>query len=224
MFVALVIQHANCMGYIVTVVCPALQYYLSETFLTLRRIQWSIIIKILQLCLRVKVKVTLVQALWLCTGSTDQRGSRGIALLFYDHCTRRGWGVSVTPRRLLLPRKTRYPLHRRLGAPQARSGQVRKISPPPGSDPRTVQPVASRYTDYATRPVRLHVRYPLFLSYFNQTWIFWTEFRKNLQISDFIKIRPVGTDLLHSYGQTDMTKLIDAFRNFAKATKNCRTC
>jgi hypothetical protein len=27
--------------------------------------------------------------------------------------------------------KTRYPLHRRLGGPQDRSGQVRKISPPP---------------------------------------------------------------------------------------------
>ena len=36
--------------------------------------------------------------------------------------------------------------------PRGRSGQVRKISPPPGFDPRTVQPVASRYTDYATRP------------------------------------------------------------------------
>ena len=33
-----------------------------------------------------------------------------------------------------------------------RSGQVRKILPPPGFDPRTVQPVASRYTDYDTRP------------------------------------------------------------------------
>jgi len=30
----------------------------------------------------------------------------------------------------------------------APSGQVRKISPPPGLDHRTVQPVASRYTDY----------------------------------------------------------------------------
>ena len=28
----------------------------------------------------------------------------------------------------------------------------RKISPPPGFDPRTVQPVVSRYTEYATRP------------------------------------------------------------------------
>jgi hypothetical protein len=28
---------------------------------------------------------------------------------------------------------------------------VRKISPPPGFDPRTVQPVVSRYTDGAIR-------------------------------------------------------------------------
>jgi len=48
--------------------------------------------------------------------------------------------------------KTRYPLYRRLGGSQGRSGQVRKISPPPGFDPRNVQPVASRYTDYVTRP------------------------------------------------------------------------
>ena len=49
----------------------------------------------------------------------------------------------------LPPGKTRYPFYRRLGGPQGRSGQVRKISPPPGFDPRTVQPVASRYTDWA---------------------------------------------------------------------------
>jgi hypothetical protein len=49
----------------------------------------------------------------------------------------------------LPPGKTRYPLYRRLGGPQGRSGRVRKISPPPGFDSRTVRPVASRYTDYA---------------------------------------------------------------------------
>ena len=43
-------------------------------------------------------------------------------------------------------------MYRRLGGPQGRSGQVRKISPPPEFDPRTVQPVGSRYTDCATRP------------------------------------------------------------------------
>jgi hypothetical protein len=49
----------------------------------------------------------------------------------------------------LSPGKTRYPLHRRLGGPQGRSGRVRKISPLSGLDPRTVQPVTSRYTDWA---------------------------------------------------------------------------
>ena len=33
---------------------------------------------------KVKVKVTHVQALRLCTGRTAHRGSRGIALLFHD--------------------------------------------------------------------------------------------------------------------------------------------
>jgi hypothetical protein len=47
----------------------------------------------------------------------------------------------------LPPRKTLYHLYRRLGGPQGRSGPVLIISPPPGYDPRTVQPVASRYTD-----------------------------------------------------------------------------
>ena len=39
---------------------------------------------------KVKIKVTLEQALRLCTGRTAHRGSRGIALPFYDHVTRRG--------------------------------------------------------------------------------------------------------------------------------------
>ena len=45
--------------------------------------------------------------------------------------------------------KTRYPLYRRLSGPQDRSGQVRKISPPPRIRSRTVQLVASRYPDWA---------------------------------------------------------------------------
>jgi len=38
------------------------------------------------------IKCALVQALRLCTGRTAHRGSRGIALLFLDHGTRRGRG------------------------------------------------------------------------------------------------------------------------------------
>jgi len=35
-----------------------------------------------------------------------------------------------------------------------------------------------------------------------------------------MKIRPVGAELFHVDRQTDMMKLIDAFRNFAQAPKN----
>jgi len=38
---------------------------------------------------KVKVKVTLVQALRVCTGRTAHSGSRGIALPFHDHVTGR---------------------------------------------------------------------------------------------------------------------------------------
>ena len=100
----------------------------------------------------VKVKVTPVQALRLCTGRTAHRGNRGIALHFHDHGTRRGDASASRPGRSIPPGKTRYPLYRRLGGPQGRSGQVRKISPPPGYDPWTFQPVATCYTDYTTRP------------------------------------------------------------------------
>jgi hypothetical protein len=49
----------------------------------------------------------------------------------------------------LPPGMTQYLLYRRLGRPFGRCGRVLKISPLPGFDPRTVQPVASRYTDCA---------------------------------------------------------------------------
>jgi len=89
----------------------------------------------------VKVKFTLQQA------TKAQRRSRGIALLFL--LPRRWIGVDCQRHApdALPPRKTRYPLYRELIGPQGQSGQVRKISPPPGFDPRTAQPVASRYTD-----------------------------------------------------------------------------
>jgi hypothetical protein len=43
---------------------------------------------------------------------------------------------------------------------------------------------------------------------------------KNAQISNFMDVRPVGAELFHADGQTDMTKLRLAFRNFANAPKN----
>jgi hypothetical protein len=58
----------------------------------------------------------------------------------------------------LPPGDIRYPLYSRLGGTQGRSGRVQKISPLPGFDPRTVQPVASRYTNLAI-PARCCVQY-----------------------------------------------------------------
>jgi len=57
------------------------------------------------------------------------------------------------------------------------------------------------------------------LSDFNGTWIFWTQFSKNTQISNFMKIRSVGAVLFHAAGQTDLTKPIVTFSNFANAPK-----
>jgi hypothetical protein len=59
----------------------------------------------------------------------------------------------------LPPVMNRYPLYRRLGGPQGRSGRVRRISPPPGFDLRTVHLVASRYTDYAIPAHVINVAY-----------------------------------------------------------------
>jgi len=57
-----------------------------------------------------------------------------------------GVGGQRHPPVALPPVNTRYPKGLWVG-PQRRSGQVLKISSPLGFDPRTVQPVASRYTD-----------------------------------------------------------------------------
>ena len=104
--------------------------------------------------LQVQVKRILVQALRLCTGRTAHRGSRGIALLFHYHGTRRGWRVSVMPRPFLAPGKDPVPILQEAGwAPGPVWTGVENLAPP-GFDPWTVQPVASHYTDYASRPTR----------------------------------------------------------------------
>jgi hypothetical protein len=40
---------------------------------------------------------------------------------------------------------------------------------------------------------------------------------KNIQVGNFMKIRPVGAELFHAGGRTGMLKLIVAFRHFANA-------
>ena len=60
------------------------------------------------------------------------------------------WSAAL-PGRTLPPGKTRYPFYRWLGGPQGRSGRAEYLVPT-GIRSRTVQPVVSRYTDWATLP------------------------------------------------------------------------
>ena len=67
--------------------------------------------------------------------------------------------------------------------------------------------------------IGLHVKYPLFLSDFNQNLNFIDRFSKNNQISNFINFRPVGAELFHADGRTDMTRPMVTLRNYANAPK-----
>jgi len=61
-------------------------------------------------------------------------------------------------------KEPRYPLYSRADGPQGRSAWVPKISTPspPGLEPRTVQPVANRYADWASSAVYVYKMYILY--------------------------------------------------------------
>ena len=65
-----------------------------------------------------------------------------------------GWVINATLRPLYLRERPGTHCVEGWVGPQGRSGRVRKISPPPEFEPRTVQPVACRYTDSAFPAIR----------------------------------------------------------------------
>ena len=65
---------------------------------------------------------------------------------------------------------------------------------------------------------RLHVKYPLFLSDFNETWIFTTDFWKKLKHQIWSKsVHWEPSCSMRTDRRTDMRALIVAFRKFEKA-------
>jgi hypothetical protein len=68
----------------------------------------------------------------------------------------------------------------------------------------------------------LHLKCMLFLSDFNEIWIFHTGFFKKTQILNFMKIRPLESELFHADGRTDMTKLFVTFLSFANGLEKQR--
>jgi hypothetical protein len=96
-----------------------------------------------------------------------------------------GWVVNATPRRIY-PRE-RPGTHSRLGGLQGWSERVRKISTPTGirSDPRAVQPVASRYADWAigAHPRRIE-HWNLLLVFSDWIPFFWQQRRAGSVVWD----------------------------------------
>jgi len=84
-------------------------------------------------------------------------GDRGIALLFHNHGTRREWGVSVTPRPLFTHGKDPVLFVQEAGRTPGPAWTGAEILAPHRDSIPDLQPVASRYTDYATRPTKKSV-------------------------------------------------------------------
>jgi len=124
-----------------------------------------------------------------------QRVGRGKALLFHDRGTSRGEWSAARPGCTLPPGKTRYPFYRRLGGTQGRSGRAGNLVPTVIRS-RIVQPVVSRYTDWAIRPTfkinydgKCHVNLKprRFLIQYTETWRSRTEFIALLWLVWYVK-------------------------------------
>ena len=138
-----------------------------------------------------------------------------IALLFLDHGTRRGWGVSVMPRPLITPGKDLVPIVQEAGWAPGPVWTGAENLAPPGFDTRTVQPVASRYIDYATRPTRFCHSTDLFRGW-RILWKRYSEFSLDSHHRFLLSIVPahrtfffswvaVLTSVLYSCGKGEIT-------------------
>ena len=93
---------------------------------------------------------------------------------------------AARPGRTLPPGKTRYPIYRRLGGPQGRSGRAENLVPT-AIRSRTLQPVVSRYTDWATGPTRICNTYCFSSAIVTLTCLIITFIRTLLVYFDFFK-------------------------------------
>jgi hypothetical protein len=128
---------------------------MTKYFSLTTRISRALFIKLLQhhsLCVQM-VECYIIQ--WLAAGSTssnsqvlhDETGTHSEVPQTIEAGAR--WGGRSTPRSgHFNPRKDPVPLWIR-GRVGLRAGLDKKISPPPGFNPWTVQPIANHYTNWA---------------------------------------------------------------------------
>ena len=128
------------------------------------------IIIIRRIIIKVKVKWSRYRP------GVAQRVGRGIALLFHDRGTRRGWVVNSTPRSYFTHGKEPVPI---LQEARWAPGPVwtGEILVPTGIRSRTVQPVVSHYTDWATRPTVIIIIIIIIIiitcNVWEKLWICW---------------------------------------------------
>ena len=137
------------------------------------------------------MKCTIVQALRFCTSRTAHRGRTGIALLFLDHGTRRGWGVSVTLRPLFTPRKDPAPIVQEVGW----------ASRPVWTGEENLAPTGIRSPDRPARSQTLYrLRYPGPRSILSLRY-------KNNTIPPLITIRPQTTISMTMHAISSLTSV-----------------
>jgi len=66
------------------------------------------------------------------------------------------------------------------------------------------------------RSSKLYIQHGVFVKFFCFLPLSRVCFRKNTEITNFMKFRPVGAELFHTDRQRDMTKLRVVFHNFRK--------
>jgi hypothetical protein len=81
------------------------------------------------------------------------------------------------------------------------------------------------------RCISFHTKYPLFLLHFSEIWNFSKDYRKNTQVSNFIKVLSGGAKLFRADRRTHMRKLYssiyiqqDATLHSLFISGNCCTC
>jgi hypothetical protein len=85
------------------------------------------------------------------TGHEGPEGEKCYSSTLYLSSVVDGVGGKHHAPAVLPPGKTQYALYTRLGRPQGESGEIRKISPPPGFDSWTVHSVPCAIHSFKTR-------------------------------------------------------------------------
>jgi hypothetical protein len=99
------------------------------------------------------------------TGHQGPRGGVQVQLYSFSTSALVGGGWSAPRPGRFTRKKDPVPIVQEAWWAQGRSGRVEKFWSPPGFDSRTVQPVASRYTDWATRPTYHTVLWHILIRY-----------------------------------------------------------